>query len=188
MVTISSTKAMITLNQPTLEAATQLAKDVDVNALSDAVAVALSETPTLKSGAFAQDLSVSFSNPSLSDGMVICPIHRSVPPGTTALSENDCQCSLGYSFNQALESCEPCSLGQYKNAVGNKLCTSCQPQTSTLVLGATSAQQCHCQASMYASSGQCVECRSGFYCPGSGLQCFCSLFFTCRVASKNVLE
>ena len=170
--TVLSAKVTITLNQPTLDAAAQVAGDLDLDALNDAVSEALSQTPTLKSAILAHEIAVSFSNPSLGTATVLCPIHRSVPPGTLALSESDCQCSIGFGFDDTLKSCEPCSLGQYKPAVGNRLCTSCQEKTATLVLGATSAQQCFCQASMYANNaGHCVECLSGFYCPGTGQTC-----------------
>lgn len=159
-------QVIVTVNQPTSLAASQLAADLDVGGLSDALTMAIGQTSTLAS---VQGLMLSFSNPSTSTAVVRCPSRQSVPPGTVALSPKDCQCSPGFGFNEASQSCDQCSFGQYKPMIGNRLCITCASLKSTLVLGATNAQECHCQESFYAdSSGNCVECLDGFYCPGTG--------------------
>ncbi|CAE7249789.1 Svep1, partial [Symbiodinium natans] len=157
----------IKVNRPTLEEASALASELDVNALLDDVTSAIQDNPALAS------IQVSVSEPEVVPVVISCDRYRSVPPGSVALTKGDCQCSMGYGYDEASLACEPCGHGSYKPTTGDRLCTPCPASTSTLAIGATSFQECRCQVGLYAEAGECRACRPGFYCPGTGAAVEC---------------
>ena len=46
--------------------------------------------------------------------LVICPLKRAIPPGFPVVSPAECQCSPGFGYDAATETCEPCAIGTYK--------------------------------------------------------------------------
>lgn len=108
--------------------------------------------------------------------------------GLPVLSPEDCECSLGHGYDAASAACEPCRQGEYKAfqslfpsnrvqaSVGDGICSKCPAQMSTLGVGATTVEECRCEAGLFQDdTGACATCPAGFYCPGTGAAVLCPL-------------
>ncbi|CAE7817681.1 Scube1 [Symbiodinium microadriaticum] len=157
---------VITIKQRTADEASAIAADMDAVTVTNEVAAAVQQNPTLSGAGISLEVE---SAPAVSSTVVSCSPRMSVPPGVPVLSADDCQCSPGYSYDTVAQGCEPCARGEYKDAISMDACTRCPSEKSTLEVGATSPEQCRCEAGLFADgSGFCSSCEIGFYCPGTG--------------------
>ena len=97
------------------------------------------------------------------------------------------ECSPGsFAHSPGQSICSPCERGSYVNKSGATRCFSCGPDNSWTtsqpvidsfgeerwveIEGASSKALCRClEGRFLSSSGQCLVCMEGSYCPGSGL-------------------
>ncbi|CAJ1379513.1 unnamed protein product [Effrenium voratum] len=157
----SFSTVVFTIRSRSASQAAATAADLSAPAVSRELASAVQQRST--------GLAVSSASmPTITTVEVSCLDGRSIPPGITILSESDCQCSIGFGYDPATATCALCDVGAYKDTVGNGICTRCPLLMSTMENGATSEQQCQCQAGLFQDGGQCRECSVGFYCPGGG--------------------
>ena len=123
--------------------------------------------------------------------------------GETSKNQSDCLCQAGNFPSQ--ESCDPCPSGQFKRDIGNVTCSKCpqgrfsgavgasdsltcedcQSDKTTAEDGAASELECKCRSGLYERDGSCLNCKVGFYCPGTGLALACPLGETSRQGSKS---
>eukprot|EP00435_Cladocopium_sp_Y103_P071133 s1096_g36.t2 len=64
------------------------------------------------------------------------------------------------------ESCTPCGVGEYQPNQAQTSCLPCNDTRTTQLLGATTQQECVCEAGFIEDFGlQCIPCRQGVLCP-----------------------
>eukprot|EP00434_Breviolum_minutum_P006393 symbB.v1.2.005641.t1/scaffold331.1/size227729/1 len=79
-------------------------------------------------------------------------------PGTVAKGEGSLSCSL-------------CEMATYQNASQMQICIPCGANRTTLFYGASSLEDCVCEAGFIEKDGVCVQCGLGLACPrGSTLK------------------
>ena len=150
----------------------------------------------------------------------LCPVGSFVSSGTTAVhveecacsagtvtvgdanSTLSCQCAIGYFGSAADGNCELCSVGEFKDKVGDA--ASCKPCAlevgeggTTLQQGSTSKDDCVCGNGYYFQGGACVQCEVGAFCPGGDASSMVALpgywrsdpesttFFSCETPNGN---
>lgn len=76
-------------------------------------------------------------------------------------------CARGMvSKNFGSESCTPCGVGEYQPNQAQTTCLPCNKTRTTRLLGATSQQECVCEAGFIEDGGlQCIPCPQGVLCP-----------------------
>ncbi|XP_065921131.1 uncharacterized protein [Magallana gigas] len=95
---------------------------------------------------------------------------------TRSNSSEDCIpiCGEGTKLNSAKETCEPCSIGFYKNVSANNTslnktdrfeCKKCQGNLTTYSTKSTEISDCieHCETGHYLSNNTCLPCEIGTY-------------------------
>jgi len=161
---VDLTKIKVTIRARSVADAQQLMQEaLKADTVTDEMVSAIRRHPTLAASNLAI---VPSDTPTIGTSVVTCPRHRSVPPSVAVLSQSDCQCSPGYSYDSAGDICEPCAPGQYKPPVGNSFCTICPRLRTTREPGATSSRQCLCGFGTYLNEQKtdCLDCPVGFYC------------------------
>lgn len=61
--------------------------------------------------------------------------------------------------------CSLCAVGWYQSGVGFTECSPCPDDRTTLLLGATSLEDCVCKAEYIEDNKTCVACGEGLKCP-----------------------
>ncbi|CAE7792877.1 rngB [Symbiodinium sp. CCMP2592] len=165
----------VALKYPSQLLASESAEELEVDTILDGVGVDLQSNLGLAGLAFEVE---AISQLTVSSLIVTCPPNEVKPPGAVVLQPSDCICRPGYGYDasfQRLEgACIPCALGEYKLTVGDSACVKCDPLKSTLLPGASSPNQCRCQAGLYDEAGQCRPCEVGSFCDGSGVAKVCN--------------
>eukprot|EP00931_Biecheleriopsis_adriatica_P017124 TRINITY_DN12386_c0_g1_i3.p1 TRINITY_DN12386_c0_g1~~TRINITY_DN12386_c0_g1_i3.p1 ORF type:complete len:1108 (-),score=207.34 TRINITY_DN12386_c0_g1_i3:86-3298(-) len=90
----------------------------------------------------------------------------------TALSQADCQCTLGHEPNA--EGCSECPLGKFKGDIGDRACDVCHAigdvNLTTLFPGQFSRLACTCPPGFYETVFDgvpiCTRCRADHFCVG----------------------
>ena len=176
----------IALKYPSQLLASQSAEELEVDTILDGVGVDLQSNLGLAGLAFEVE---AISQLTVSSSNVTCPPNEVKPPGATVLQASDCICRPGYGYDAAFQglegACIPCALGEYKPTVGDSACVKCDPLKSTLLPGASSPNQCKCQAGLYDEAGQCGPCEVGSFCDGSGVAKACKANSTTTAAGSR---
>ncbi len=76
-------------------------------------------------------------------------------------------CSAGYhAANEGQAECDPCLPGTHQPNIGEDSCQSCPPGRVTESIGMDTCNGC--PPGMYSgwAASVCLDCESGFYCPG----------------------
>eukprot|EP00435_Cladocopium_sp_Y103_P034368 s881_g8.t2 len=172
---------VITIKTRSEDEAQTTAADLDVSTVSNEITSAVAQNPTLAASGLQLNMT---SAPKTVYTVVKCAASRSIPPGVPVQSEADCRCSPGFGYNPAEDVCSPCGQGEYKADIANSFCTTCPMDMSTQNVGATSLQQCKCQAGLYDEGGSCQDCPEGFYCQGDGQAIACPRHSTTTTERK----
>lgn len=93
-----------------------------------------------------------------------CPGNMTTFPDQSAHKKSQCVCDVGYFESNG--NCVPCTLGFFKNEVGNSsICTSCQEHSTTRIYAAWSQDFCECLPGYndVDDIDVCVNCPAGFY-------------------------
>ena len=95
--------------------------------------------------------------------------------GAWPTSLEDCQCSFGRALAYG-KHCTPCSIGKYKELIGDSACKTCNMSANgmaltTLQLGTIPAHSCLCPKGYYSNDPDfppvCLRCHRGYPChPG----------------------
>ncbi|KAL0229979.1 hypothetical protein PCE1_003543 [Barthelona sp. PCE] len=114
--------------------------------------------------------------------LVICFTHRSdagivetCRNSTVKCDENEiwsrnvCLCAAGFTLVDNV--CKPCGMGSFKSELTNPSCSPCPP-TMTSLIGARSADQCHCPngTSWDKAASACYLCHRGYMCFNGSIQ------------------
>lgn len=106
-----------------------------------------------------------------------CAPHSSTQGVRGAYSPSQCVCQAGYEavpsrVDATSTSCRLAPRGRYVPFAGASA-RACPASQTTLVLGATSHEQCQCAPGTYVSGGRCQVCTVGYVCPGDGTRQRC---------------
>ena len=86
---------------------------------------------------------------------------------TGSWNVTDCQCNRGLFMNGS-SGCAPCSSGEFKSDIGNKLCDTC-PSNSSSLPGSADRKSCECNPGFTGpDGGPCEICVAGKFKPRKG--------------------
>ncbi|CAE7405136.1 UVR8 [Symbiodinium sp. CCMP2592] len=111
---------------------------------------------------------------------------------TDAANPAACECGPGIGFDPQRGVCQACPRGAYKANAGNRLCSGCPEDQTTLQEASTSALECLCRAGFSRpeneSDGSCINCRPGFFCNGTGIAFSCPDGATSLQAARSLQD
>lgn len=76
-------------------------------------------------------------------GKMPCPLRNQTTRNAGSTSIDECVCETGFTLS-ALETCDKCAVGAYKDSPGNHSCVDCPQSRFTAGTGATSVEDCLC--------------------------------------------
>ena len=111
---------------------------------------------------------------------------------TDAENPATCECGPGFGFDPQRGVCETCPRGAYKADAGNRLCSSCPEDQTTLQEASTSMLECLCRAGFSRPENEtdasCINCRPGFFCNGTGVAFSCPEGATSLEAARSLQD
>lgn len=111
-------------------------------------------------------------------------------PGAEGTFNDDCTlCTFGkiqpldYTYDGTLTTeyapllnCSACAENTYQDEIGQTVCDTCTPDSSTVGTGHDADEDCICNPGFVGQNGgPCISCLPGFYCPGGNQQIPCRL-------------
>eukprot|EP00300_Choanocystis_sp_HF-7_P015077 c18927_g1_i1.p1 GENE.c18927_g1_i1~~c18927_g1_i1.p1 ORF type:complete len:907 (+),score=-48.49 c18927_g1_i1:1-2721(+) len=104
----------------------------------------------------------------ITQDITVVSCESELPNSDNHVGEHVCECKPGYYFLLSTESCVPCSIGEYKDVVGNQQCQPCDTSNkmTTQVSGASDFSQCLCRSGYVFEPGttNCINCPIGATC------------------------